>query len=312
MKHTKYFNQFLENEVNLNENRINILDQKVDTITSFLKGKLEDYQQREKQGSYASKTIIKPPKDKEFDADIMIYINEKDDFEAKDYIDEIYTLFKNDGNYEDIVNRKSRCITINYSGDFHLDVVPCIQKNGNKFVCNKNSNEFEKTDGTEYKKWLNDKNKTSGNYLKKVIKLLKYMRDIKNNFSCKSILLTTLLGNQIHNNEDFSDLPTALKEISNRLNDFLQSEDDMPTIENPALSSENFNRHWNQNKYSNFRDKIEMYVDKINEAFSKSDHNESVKKWREIFGDEFGELQDIENESTPARFSTAANRPHRS
>ena len=66
----------------------------------------------------------------------------------------------------------------------------------------------------------------------------------------------------------------------------------MPIIKNPVLSSENFNRHWNQHKYSNFRDKIKLFTDKVNEAFNIEDHDESVKKWREVFGDEFGKLKD--------------------
>ena len=211
MKHIKYFNQFLENEVNLNKARIDTLNDKVRIITNLLKSKLAGYQKRENQGSYAMKTIIKPPKDKDFDADIMIYIKEQKYFDAKDYINKIYNLLKADDNYKDIVSRGSRCIKINYKGDFHLDIVPCIEKGNGKFICNKNTNEYEETDGTEYKKWLTKKNQTSNGYLKKVTKLFKYIRDIKTNFSCKSILLTTLLGNQIDYVENFEDLPTALK-----------------------------------------------------------------------------------------------------
>ncbi len=304
MRHTKYFNQFLENEVNLNKNRIETLDKKVKTISDYLNDKLDNYQKRENQGSYGMKTIIKPPKDKDFDADIIIYIKYKDDFKPKDYIDEIYNLFKDDRNYKAIVSRRSRCIEIDYSGDFHLDIVPCIEANNQKFICNKNTNKFEKTDGTEYKKWLTEKNNDSHGYLKKVTKLFKYMRDIKTNFSCKSILLTTLLGNQIRKIENFSDLPIALKEIFNRLNDFLQTHSAMPTIKNPVLDNEDFNRHWDQDKYSNFRDKIKLYTDKINKAFNNTDHNESVRKWREVFGDEFGKLK--ENSA----FTTRPNKPY--
>lgn len=307
MKHERFFNEFMENEVNLNKDRLNTLEEKTDSVVAFLKKKIKGYKSFEKQGSYATKTIIKPPKDKDFDADIMIYIEENETFKAKDYIDDIYDILKDNGNYTNIVERRSRCVTLDYKGDFHLDIVPCIETNNEKYICNRNTNKFEITDGTAYQEWLNEKNENSGSYLKKVTKLSKYMRDIKTNFSCKSILLTTLLGNEINNSETFLDLPTALKEIFNKLNSYLQNNQSMPTIRNPVLDDEDFNRHWNEDKYKNFRDKISLYTGKINEAFEAITHNESVNLWREVFGDQFGELQD--NTSNTNRI-TGANKPY--
>ena len=37
---------------------------------------------------------------------------------------------------------------------------------------------------------------------------------------------------------------------------------------------------------------FDLYNSKINEAFDAKDHNTSVKKWRELFGDNFGELKE--------------------
>ncbi len=312
MKHTKYFNEFLEYEVNVNKTRLDTLKEKVKIIDNLLKEKLDGYQKRENQGSYAMGTIIKPQNRREFDADIMIYVKKKKSFEPKDYIDETYNLFKGNGNYTNIVSKNSRSIKINYSGDFHLDIVPCIEIDNENWICNSNTNEYEPTDGTAYKKWLTERNRISNGYLKKVTKLAKYMRDVKTNFSCKSILLTTLLGNQIEDTDNFSDLPNALHEIFNRLNDFLQSNDTMPKIVNPALPSENFNRHWNEDRYSNFRDKISLYIGKVNKAFAEKYNNESVKKWREVFGEGFGELDEntLNQSYVPATFTTTANKPY--
>lgn len=123
------------------------------------------------------------------------------------------------------------------------------------------------------------------------------MRDHKDNFSVKSILLTALLGNEVRDDDeinggnDFSDLPTTLKVLSNRMNTFLQNHPTMPEVENPVLPEENFNRHWNQGKYENFREKFNSYNKRINEAHEEKDHNQSVKKWCKLFGDSFGELR---------------------
>ena len=39
--------------------------------------------------------------------------------------------------------------------------------------------------------WLEEKNRTAGGRLSKVVRLLKYLRDYKNIFSVKSFILTT-------------------------------------------------------------------------------------------------------------------------
>lgn len=298
MKNVNDFKGFLDNKVNLNESRITKLGSKVEIITTLLKDKLGGYKNYSLQGSYAHKTIIKPVKDShEFDADILVFI--KNDsfslYQFTDYVKEIYAIFQNNDNYKDIAKLNTRCVTIDYAGDFHLDIVPCIEYNNTHYICNRTDNKYEVTDGDGYQKWLTEKNKTVGNNnFIKTTKLFKFLRDHKSNFSAKSILLTTLLGNQVHHDNNYSDLPTTLKILSNDINDYLQKHSSMPTIFNPVLQSEDFNRHWNQTKYSNFRKLFNVYNSKINEAFVEKNHNESIKKWRKLFGDDFGELKNID------------------
>ena len=306
MKHEQHFNEFLSEHVNLNKSRLGTLKSRVETITGMLKDKLDDYRKYSEQGSYAHKTIIKPVQNNdEYDADILIFIRDGD-FDPEnfviDYVDSIYDVFRNENNYKDKVTKNTRCVTINYAGDFHLDVVPCIEHEDTHYICNRKDKKYEKTDGDGYRDWLINKNKiVGGDYFRKSTRLLKFLRDHKDNFSVKSILLTTMLGNEVYNddsdNSGFSDLPTTLKTLSNRLNDFLQGHVTMPTIKNPVMANEIFNRHWDQKRYSNFRDKFYAYTKKINDAFDERNHNESVKKWRKLFGDNFGK---IIKEGTPS------------
>ncbi|MXZ48977.1 MAG: hypothetical protein F4Z13_07020 [Candidatus Dadabacteria bacterium] len=300
MKHVKYFDDFLKEKVNLNQSRLDTLDQKVEAVTNLLKSKLAGYRKYSPQGSYAHKTIIKPvAENDEFDADILIFIKDEDfkpDEFQEDYVRKVYDVFKDNGNYKDIVHLSTRCVTIDYAGDFHLDVVPCVEYQGKFYVCNRVEKKYEQTDGDGYRRWFAEKNRITGNnLLRKVTRLLKFLRDHKSNYSIKSILLTTLLGNHVYiSDEDssaFSDLPQALKTLSNRINDFLKNNPQMPIIENPVLPGENFNRNWDETKYKNFREKFNLYNTKIDKAFEEKDHNESVKLWREVFGDDFGKLQ---------------------
>lgn len=296
MQLVKYFNQFMKDTVNLNQSRINILDQKANTISTFIQNSntfKDNYKDLFSQGSYKHQTIIKPPKDnKEFDADLLLELDTFSEWESNPskYIHELYDIFKNSDIYKDIVKKNTRCVTLNYAGDFHIDIVPLVKRNGSYYIINKSDNVFEKTNPIEYTDWLKDKNRDSKYQLKKVIRLFKYMRDIKQTFTAKSILLNTMLANQVNSYDlpsDYSNLPTAFTTIINRLNDYLQRNYSMPHIYNPTMIEEDFMRNWTQDQYSNFRDKIKSLAEKANEAYNEEDQKKSIKKWRKVFGDKF-------------------------
>ena len=320
MKHTRYFEEFLRDVVNLNQTRLDRLSSHVSSVKEFLEKSLgSSFIKIEPQGSYGLKTIIKPVADNdEYDADIQVYMTLDEDLEPKDYIKNLYKCFRDSDRYKDKVHRRTRCVSLDYAGDFHLDAVPCFtDSDGKTYICNYKTNESEETDGTGYREWFNKKTSITHGNLKRVTRLLKFLRDHKSNFTVKSILFTTLIGNTVGDESDasnFNSIPVALKTVSNRINEFLQNNPVMPEISNPVLQKEKFNRHWDQTKYSNFREKFRIYNEKINDAFDEKDHNESVKKWREIFGDDFGELKDDDNGSGksggPAAVIVRPQKPH--
>lgn len=312
MELVAYFEKFLTDEVNLNQNRIDTLNIKIETIDKFCKENddLKDiYKELIPQGSFGQKTIIKPVKNKEFDADILLSIKKVNSWQPADYINNIYGYFKSNKNYQDIVKRKTRCILLDYKGDFHIDVVPFIEQEGNNLITNRDENIFEETNPKAYTRWLFSKHKISTNQLIYVIRLFKYLRDIKTTFSVKSILLNTLLGNCVNDTEErtsFKNLPTAFMAIFDRLNNFLQSNGNMPEVKNPTLEAEDFNRHWDDEKYKNFREKIELYNEKVKSAYNETDKESSIKKWQEIFGDKFPAK--IEEDTKASSFAVLTNK----
>ena len=231
---------FSETLLNLNQSRLDRLDTSVKAVTDFLKRNLSSFMEVERQGSYGLKTIIRPVKEgQEYDADITLYMKYDKDKKPEDYINDLYNCFRDNGTYKDKVHRRTRCVYLDYAGDFHLDIVPCITKaDGSNWVCNNKTNKFERTDGTGYRDWFNEKTRITHGNLKRVTRLLKFLRDHKGNFTAKSILLTTLIGMMVYGEEDREHskyIPDALKTVSNRINDFLQSHPIMPTITNPVL-----------------------------------------------------------------------------
>ena len=242
-----------------------------------------------------------------------------DEKDPKDYINELYNCLRSSSTYKDIVHRRTRCVWLDYAGDFHLDMVPClVETDGSQWICNRKENKLEQSDGTGYRDWFNNKSGFTDGNLKRVTKLLKYLRDHKRTFAVKSILLTTLIGQTVYGESDgdsFKSVPDALKIVSNRLDDFLQSNFFMPTIENPVLPGETFTRHWSEENYSNFRNKFHTYRGKIDDAYSAMEHDESVDLWRNIFGDRFGVKRGQANENNQlnsvSRSSSVAVPPRR-
>ena len=296
MKHNQYFDDFLKNEVNINQSRLDSLNDKVRAVSEFLSQNLDSFEKVERQGSYALHTIIKPVQDgQEYDADILLFMKYEDSKTPKEYIDELRDCLRRSKVYDEKAKRKTRCVMLDYAGDFHLDIVPCVEKpSGRKYVCNYQTDEFEETDGTGYRNWLNEKTRITSGNLKRVTRLLKFLRGHKGNFTAKSILLTTLIGKTVlgeYDAKNFNSVAEALKTVSNRINKFLQDNPTMPTVNNPVLPSEDFTRHWDEKKYTHFRKMFDIYNTRINEAYDATEHNDSVKKWRKVFGEKFGKLR---------------------
>lgn len=308
MKLEKQLNSFLKNRVNLNETRIDRLDSHVSAVEKFLSSGTdlvaENFVDLTPHGSYAQRTIIRPVGAlDEFDADVLLKLDEVDDWEAEDYVQKVFEIFRASNTYREKVSRKSRCVRVNYSGDFHIDVVPYLERHGDRFITNRITNQFERTNPEGFNTWLDEQNRITSGRLVKVIRLLKFVRDFKNTFSVKSVILTILLGERVTNTtlwadpDHYKDLPTALVNILEDLNDFLQANPMMPSIDDPSCPSENFNHRWDQAQYETFRHKIAYYTGRARSAFDEADRDESYRKWRLIFGDDFGTYGEVTKSS---------------
>lgn len=296
MKLNSYFKHFLENTVNLNQSRIDSLDTRVDAITNYLgqEPKLGPIVNDViAQGSYAHKTIIKPVNGKEFDADVLLHVDEQPDWEPRDYVNELCKAFQRSGTYRPIVRTKKRCVTVDYHDDFHIDVVPYFEvAGGNHYITNRETNERELTDPEAFNAWLLEQNAIAKNHLIEVIRLVKYLRDTKG-FVIKSVVLSTLLGERVNEANVwgdagyYADMPTALVHVVGDLDVYLQSQPSMPWIADPSGTGENFGDRWNQAGYANFREKIHRWAGKIAEAYAETDKARSVELWQQVFGSGF-------------------------
>ena len=310
MKHVELFNKFLKDVVNINETRLTQLENSTEAIkhtigNSGWKPKIKKWMA---QGSWAHKTIIKPVDAGEFDADLLVFIDPVDGWNAATYLDDLYKVFSDHGVYKDKARCWSHCVTITYANECRIDVAPClVNRLGTRNeVCNRISNQFEMTDPENYTNWLIETNGyTKGNNFRKVTRLVKYLRDIKSRFTCSSVLLTTLLANNVNmtdmGSEGFGDTPTALKTIIGRLDDWLQANVAKPHVANPFLPSENFSERWTDDQYENFRARLHGYREWVDEAFDENNPSESIAKWRRVFGEDFGSAEAAEEGASVGR-----------
>lgn len=298
MKLVEHFNTFMTDVVNLNDKRIGLLEDSIEALKTVIRD--SNWEPRGKrfasQGSWAHKTIIKPVAGNAFDADLLVFVQPVAGWAAKNYISTLRAVFAGNPVYKDKVRRFSHCVTIEYAGERKIDIAPCVvdRRGAGSFdVCNFNTDVFEPSEPERYTAWLVERNGWTGqNGLRKVTRLLKYLRDIKETFTCQSVLFTTLVGERItsaddSNFADFVDLPTSLKTIVGRLDDWLQARSARPSVPNPFLWSENFGDLWTDAQYTNFRDKIHTYRGWIDDAFAEADRDESIGKWQRVFGEEF-------------------------
>ncbi|MDB5932268.1 MAG: nucleotidyltransferase [Polaromonas sp.] len=299
MKLLNHFKTFLEDHVNLNDTRLKLLTDSVEAVKKAVKyldwePKVVDFAV---QGSWAHETIIKPQTGKAFDADLLVFVEAVEDWAPKDYVNTLATELGKLSAYDGKVRRFSHCATIEYAGVRKIDIAPCIVNRlyaGSYEVCNRGTDTFEQSEPKAYTDWVKDKNGIAGgNDLKKATRLLKYMRDIKGNFTCPSFLLTTLLGYRVEATDrysnHFADLPTTFKTLVGRLDNWLQARPDVPSVMHPVLYGEDQADGWDQAKYSNFREKVNLYRGWVDDAYDEEDKEESIGKWRRVFGDGFAE-----------------------
>lgn len=302
MKLTSHFNHFLTETVNLNKANLDKLESSVDAIYAALRADEEVgglIESKIPQGSWAHRTIIKPRPGLEFDADVLLEFSEVSAWteDPRSYRNAVDQALGRHGTYAGMPReRKCRCVRLNYAGDFHVDLVPYIvHADGSETIVNADDNVFEPTNPDGFTAWIGEKDAIAEGNLRKVIRIMKYLRDHKATFSgTRSIILTTLLGERVAGANVaadpgcYKDVPTTLVRVVADLDEWLQARPKRPPIEDPSNSGTTFDHRWNDATYRALRDRIPEYAGDFQDAFDDPDEDSSLKKWRTLFGDGFG------------------------
>lgn len=290
------FTSFLDNKVNLNQTRLDRLNAAVSALDDYLQdehGLGPMFQDMVPQGSLAHRTIIRPQGDGEYDADVLVHMEPVDGWEAKDYITAIHEALGRSERYKAKRRWRSRCITLDYAGDFHIDVVPLVDRWDGKHICNRVTNAFERSAPDDFTIWLEDKGRETNDNLVKTIRLFKYLRDHKDTYTVRSVVLTALLAELVQpvwdGSEPFKDIPTTLNTLATRLSEHLNSHPTDPPFVTDAGTGLNLASRWSSENYRGFRRAFINQAASINDAYQTTDLEEARDKWRALFGDSFAQ-----------------------
>lgn len=309
MSQASDFKEFLKDKVNLNQDRLNRLSKRVASIEKFLSadevfGELVG--EFSPQGSFAHGTIIKPVKNKEFDADVLVPMAEVEGWEPRDYVENLHKAFGRSSDYESMRKRATRCVTINYSGDFHVDVVPFIQRDFGDYVANRIDNVFEMSAPEEFSTWFDSKNKLTRGNLVKVVRLLKYLRDHKGRYVVPSVVLTALLAERVNESvkifdpDAYKNVPNTLRSLSVSLRDHLEVYSSSPPFVRDPGTGYDLAERWDEGNYRTFRERFALYASKIDAACGAESYDDALEIWQELFGPEFGKSIAVESVAASA------------
>jgi hypothetical protein len=272
------------------------------------------------QGSFQIGTTVKPLREQEYDLDIVCELGL-----AWTQVDpeEVLKAFERDlmANkiYASIMERKNRCIRLNYANEFHMDILPACPNgtyhtDGNVKVPDRAAHEWKDSNPKGFAAWFNGRSEQIRTFaakaemqplppaesaerklpLKRAVQLMKRHRDVvfkdKTDYAPISIVLSTVAG--LHYQGELS-VASGLKRILEAVVASLPPSDQRLIVLNPTNPKEDLSERWN--------DKPEAYkvfvewIKKFRQTWSLVESATNKVNLSNILGAMFGE--EVTNES---------------
>jgi hypothetical protein len=234
------------------------------------------------QGSVKIGTTIKPQGVDEFDLDIVVHIQDNwQKYTSSLIYGQLKRVLSDSSHYSERIELKNRCIRVNYSGDFHMDILPGVQEfsydpNTIK-IPDRELHNWVSSNPRGYADWFLEKASTvrvlllekafaqedldleefaKKEPLKRAVQLLKMYRNefFKSDpdYKTSSIIITTLAA-QFYGGEP--SIYETIENVINQINKQIYSRSILEVL-NPKNSKENFAEEWktDSNLYKRFCD----------------------------------------------------------
>lgn len=266
------------------------------------------------QGSLSISTTVKPLSKQEYDLDLVCEINES--WQGKNpliLLDTIEKRLKENKLYEAMVERKNRCIRLNYANEFHMDILPAhpadMTPSTSVKVPDRKAKNWKDSNPKGYASWFND---ISYQYevllekradikplpsddnierkppLKRAVQLIKRYRDVYFEGNADSapisIVLTTLAG-QIYIGQ--ASVYKAISDILEGILMNLPSDGKRLIVLNPTNKKEDLSERWDGHPelYKSFVAFIRDFKQKWDRLNELGGIHEIAEELKEMFGE---------------------------
>ena len=267
------------------------------------------------QGSLSIGTTVKPLSRQEYDLDLVCEINESP--EGKDAIEllnKIEQRLKDNAIYKDKVERKNRCIRLNYANEFHMDILPAYPANPEIDTCikvpDRKAEGWKDSNPKGYTAWFIERSNLIEKSLiearaeiqplpkdesveimpplKRAVQLIKRYRDIyfeeENNLAPISIVLTTLAGQEYEGQRSVNE---TITHVLNQISLLISKSNKRIVVLNPSNSKEDLSERWDGHPelyraFVKFIKDLKVNWEQLNEIQGL---NEIAEKLKEMFGE---------------------------
>lgn len=311
-------------ELQLDKTRLERMEQAYNAVSEILKKDDSFFKDLEieiyAQGSKRIGTTTKPINGEDFDLDTVLHIYDVYANHSPEKIyNELVRVIESDTYYKSIREKKSRCVRLNYKGDFHMDILPACMpdyfdrekiaipekklsgwSSGNPKGYANNFLRIANSVKQPYLKLYSEAlleakveteplpeelyNKTP---LQRAVQLIKRYRDIyfqdDNEFAVSSIVVTTLIS-EFYDGENsiYDTINNVVYKIKNSYSDSVNSNQRFKVF-NPVNSDEEFTDSWTDKHYQAFYNFIKDFYlrwQELKESFEKSG-----KEYVTLFGE---------------------------
>lgn len=226
------------------------------------------------QGSFRIGTTVKPLKEEEYDLDIVCELGLAWTHIDPDGVLKALELeLKANKVYAPILERKNRCVRLNYANEFHMDILPACpngtyEKDGNVKVPDRAAHEWKDSNPKGFAAWFNGRSEQIRTFaakadmqplppaesaerklpLKRAVQLMKRHRDVafkaNSDYAPISIVLSTLAG--WHYEGEMS-VAGGLTRILERIVASLPPPGQRLIVLNPTNPNEDLSERWDDN-----------------------------------------------------------------
>lgn len=269
-------------------------------------------------GSFRQKTTVKPLKEDEYDLDFVVELPAGSSMMPGELYNNIYRILSTDGIHNKMVEKKTRCIRVNYANDFHMDIMPgkLIDAATKEIIVpdRELKNWYHHSNPIGFAEWFERQARTViiSEYnqrfakakaepiteqeiaarlepLRRAVQLIKRYRDLycdaNDAVPVRSIVISTLMG-QI--SSSYSSEMDIIMDFCSLVNGRIQLANGKPfEVRNPVVINEVLSEKWNEDiqNYNDFTEMMKSLTDDIYRLNSLTINTDIVTQLKKMFGE---------------------------